>query len=340
MEAVYSNSILDSWFNEVDLDKAVLITGAAGFLGVHLCKKFLEADYKVVGLDNLVTGQIENIRYLQSLPAQNQFSFFERDISKNPFSQEFLNLIRKYELSYILHFASPASPKHYLNYPLETLWANTIGLRNCLELARELGARVVFASTSEIYGDSKIRPLSESHWGYVNSFGERSCYNEAKRCGEALIHSFNKVHNSRHGLVRIFNTYGPRMNMDDGRLIINFLNQALKNENLTIYGDGNQTRSFCYVDDLIDGVFEYAHKDICEPVNLGNTEEYSVSEVARIIQEFFPEKQLKIEFKPLPSDDPRNRCPDISKALKLLAPWSPKMNLKTGVKKLIETLAQ
>lgn len=211
-------------------------------------------------------------------------------------------------LSHVFHFASPASPPHYQRIPLETLWVNSVGLKNSLQFADQFKARLTFASTSEVYGSPSVSPQPESYWGNVNSFGARSCYDEGKRFGEALIFSHNQVHNTQHGLVRIFNTYGPRMNPDDGRVIINFLVQALKGEDLSIYGAGQQTRSFCFVSDLIQGILKYSQTKLTEPVNLGNDQEFTILELATTIQLMFAEKNLKLNFHKLPADDPQQRC--------------------------------
>ena len=303
--------------------KKVLITGAAGFIGSHLCEKFIDERFEVYGMDNLITGCAENLEHLKS----SLFRFEEQDVTENWNSELDFDLI--------LHFACPASPPDYLKYPVETLKADSIGTLKTLELAESCGARYVFASTSEVYGDPLIHPQSEDYWGNVNPVGLRSVYNEAKRFSESLIMAYY-----RKGLdvrvARIFNTYGPRMKLDDGRVIPNFIYQALKSEEVTIYGDGSQTRSFCYVDDLVDGIMKLSIMEGLdgEVVNLGNPVEYSMLDLARIIIEKI-DSPSKISFKPLPEDDPRRRCPDISKAEYLLE-WKPETPLSRGLDATID----
>jgi nucleoside-diphosphate-sugar epimerase len=243
-------------------------------------------------------------------------------------------------LKYVFHFASPASPPHYQRLGLETMWVNSVGLSLAMTFADQVGARVIFSSTSEIYGDPEISPQPETYWGNVNTLGPRSCYDESKRFGESLIYTYNLKNKTQHGLVRIFNTYGPRMNPNDGRVIINFLVQAMKGEALTVYGSGQQTRSFCYVDDLIEGIMKYAESPLTEPVNIGNDHEFTILEAAETVKKIFSDKKLKIEFQALPKDDPKQRKPDLSKAKKLLAPWSPKVSLAEGLRHVIKWLEQ
>ena len=241
-------------------------------------------------------------------------------------------------LDVVYHFASPASPVHYQKLSLETLAVNSIGLTNAITLADKHAARVIFSSTSEVYGDPDVSPQPESYWGNVNSYGPRSCYDEAKRFGEALIYSSNKRNNTRHGIVRIFNTYGPRMSLNDGRAIINFLKQALQKEDLTVYGDGTQTRSFCYIDDLVEAILKYEEMKIVGPLNIGNQEEIRIIEVAKEIQNIFSKQKLDIRYLPLPSEDPKQRRPDLTITLQKLSPWKPQVNLTEGITKTLAWL--
>ena len=301
----------------------ILITGAAGFIGSHLCERFLDEGFEVYGMDNLITGSLENLENIQS----PLFNFIEHDVTEN--------WDTKIDFDLILHFACPASPKDYLKYPVETLKANSVGTLKILELAKSCGARYIFASTSEVYGDALIHPQSEDYWGNVNPVGPRSVYDEAKRFSEALSTTY-----SQKGLdvriLRIFNTYGPRMKADDGRVIPNFISQALNSESLTIYGDGHQTRSFCYVDDLLEGIMRISMIEGLdgEIINLGNPEEYNMLDLAEIILEKI-KSQSKIVFEPLPEDDPHRRRPDISKAKDILK-WEPQTPLDLGLKETIK----
>lgn len=310
---------------------SVIVTGAAGFLGSHLCEHYLNAGFQVLGIDNFSTGLKSNVTYLNTL--NKDFKFFEFDACKD----WSLLKVQVKELKYVFHFASPASPPLYQKLSLETLWVNSVGLEQALKFADLFKARVIFASTSEVYGDPAVSPQPESYWGNVNSFGERSCYDEAKRFGEALIFSHNKRHNTKHGLIRFFNSYGPRMNPNDGRVVINFIKQALANEPLTIYGDGSQTRSFCYVDDTLDGITQYAATDLTEPVNIGNDKEFTIKELAQVVQKI-TQTSSPIKFNPLPSDDPRQRRPDLTRAKDLLGSWQPQISLESGLKKMVQWL--
>lgn len=303
----------------------ILVTGGSGFIGSHLCKKLLEKGGRVICVDNLLTGDLKNLSDIISHP---QFQFVKQDIISPIFLAE--------KIDQIYHLASPASPIDYQNYPLETLLTNSQGTYNLLELARKNKARFLFASTSEVYGDPLEHPQKETYWGHVNSFGPRSCYDEAKRFAESLCYTYLHKFNVDMRIIRIFNTYGSSMQKDDGRVVSNFINQALENEPVTIYGKGSQTRSFCYVDDLIKGIVKMMGKpDIMgEIINLGNPDEYSILEIAKVIIKLTSSKS-KIIFKPLPQDDPTRRQPDISKAKKLLG-WEPKISLKEGLLKTIE----
>ncbi|MFZ3231100.1 MAG: NAD-dependent epimerase/dehydratase family protein [Pseudobdellovibrio sp.] len=306
-----------------------LITGSSGFLGSNLSAKLIKKKFKVIGIDNFSTGLKKNTDTLMQL-AGKQFQFIEADISKD---WSFLKSIPEdclKSLKYVFHFASPASPIHYQRLALETMWANSIGLSRAIEFADTYSAKVIFASSSEVYGDPKESPQTENYWGHVNSFGERSCYDESKRFGESLIYSHNKKNKTNHGLVRIFNTYGPGMNPNDGRVIINFVQQALKNEPLTIYGDGLQTRSFCYVDDLLNGIEAYALADITYPVNLGSENEITILQLAHTIIKTLNSNSIIIH-KNLPSDDPKFRQPDLTLSRKLFKKWSKNISLTDGI---------
>lgn len=316
----------------------MIVTGAAGFLGSHLCERFLKQGYNVVGLDNFSTGSHSNPEFLKIIGG-DQFAFFDFDCCqdwKTWMSQVPAKFLSNVES--VFHFASPASPPLYQALALETMWINSTGLFLALEAATSLNAKCVFASTSEVYGDPNISPQPESYWGNVNSFGVRSCYDESKRFGEALIFSYNDKKKTNHGMVRIFNTYGPRMNPRDGRVIINFLVQALEGKPLTVYGDGNQSRSFCYVDDLVNAITAYAKTNLTSPVNIGNQNEFTILELAKIVQEMFPEKNLSIQHEPLPGDDPKQRCPDTTLARKYLNGWEPKIQLRDGLKEMVSWL--
>ncbi len=296
----------------------VLITGAAGFLGSHLCDKFIQEGYEVIGMDNLLTGSLSNIEHLYPL---KEFSFYHHDVSK------FIHVPGP--LDYILHFASPASPIDYLKMPIQTLKVGSLGTHNCLGLAKIKKARILVASTSEVYGDPLVHPQPEEYWGNVNPVGPRGVYDEAKRFQEAITMAYHNFHGLETRIVRIFNTYGPRMRLDDGRALPAFIGQALRGEDLTVYGDGTQTRSFCYVSDLIEGIYRLLLSDEWRPVNIGNTHEISLLEFAKEIIALSGTPS-KITFKPLPQDDPKQRQPDISRAKEVLG-WEPVVTRKEGL---------
>ncbi len=300
-------------------NKRVLITGAAGFLGSHLCDRFIAEGYDVVGMDNLITGDLKNIEHLMKL---KEFEFYHNDVSR------FIHVSG--HIDYILHFASPASPIDYLKIPIQTLKVGSLGIHNCLGLARVKNARVLIASTSEVYGDPQVHPQTEDYWGNVNPVGPRGVYDEAKRFQEAITMAYHTYHGMETRIVRIFNTYGPRMRLNDGRVLPAFIGQALRGEDLTMFGDGSQTRSFCYVSDLIEGIYRLLHSDYSQPVNIGNPDEISIREFGEEIIRLTGTNQ-KLISKPLPKDDPKQRKPDISRARQLLN-WEPKVNRAEGLK--------
>lgn len=306
------------------MTKRILITGAAGFLGSHLCDRFLKEGFEVIGMDNLLTGSLENIEHLFE---KKEFSFHHHDVTT------FVHVSGK--LDYILHFASPASPKDYLEMPIQTLKVGSLGTHNLLGLAKEKKATILIASTSEIYGDPKEHPQKESYWGNVNPIGPRGVYDEAKRFMEAMTMAYHTFHQVETRIVRIFNTYGPRMRIDDGRALPTFISQALKGESLSVYGDGSQTRSFCYVDDLIEGIYRLLLSDYNYPVNIGNPEEITILEFANEIIDLVGNPEVDIEFYPLPENDPMQRKPDISLAKNLLD-WTPKTNRREGLEKTLD----
>jgi nucleoside-diphosphate-sugar epimerase len=314
-----------------------IVTGVAGFLGSHLAERLLNDKFKVIGFDNLSTGSPQNVRDLEARYKNFQFHEFDCSLNWTPQIQK-LDSETLSQLSFVFHFASPASPPIYQRLNIETIRVNTLGLEQAIQVANQFKAKVIFASTSEVYGDPSVSPQPETYWGNVNSFGERSCYDEAKRCGEAILYSYNSRENTSHGLVRIFNTYGPRMNLADGRVVINLLSQAMQRQKLTVYGDGNQTRSFCYVDDLIDGIVRYAQSPLKEPVNLGNPVEFTILELVNRIKKVLVADDLEVLHLPLPADDPKRRKPDITKALNVLSPWQPKTSLDVGLLKMAEWL--
>ena len=299
-------------------NKRVLITGAAGFLGSHLCDRFIKEGYDVVGMDNLITGDLKNIEHLFKL---KEFEFYHHDVTK------FIHVPGN--LDYILHFASPASPIDYLKIPIQTLKVGAMGTHNCLGLAKAKGARMLVASTSEVYGDPLVHPQTEEYWGNVNPVGPRGVYDEAKRYMESITMAYHTFHQVETRIVRIFNTYGPRMRLNDGRALPAFIGQALRGEDLTVFGDGSQTRSFCYVDDLVDGIYKLLMSDYVYPVNIGNPIEISLLEFAEEILKLTG-ASTKIIFKPLPVDDPKQRKPDITKAKQLLE-WEPKVDRAVGL---------
>jgi len=301
----------------------ILITGGAGFIGSHLCRKLLEGENRVICVDNFITGFRKNIEGLESNP---NFKVIEQDISNPLYIEE--------SLDWVLHFASLASPKHYLNYPIKTLKSGLLGTHNCLGIAKEKKTKFFLASTSEVYGDPLVHPQPEEYWGNVNSIGVRSCYDESKRGAEALTYAYMRQHNLDVRVVRIFNTYGPNMHPDDGRVVSNFIVQALKGENLTIYGEGNQSRSFCYVDDLVEGIIKMMSIDYKLPLNLGNPKEFTISELANLVLKLTGSKS-KIANLPLPEDDPKQRQPNISKVREMTG-WQPKVSLEQGLEKTIE----
>lgn len=299
--------------------KRVLITGGAGFLGSHLCDRFLREGYFVIAMDNLITGNLKNIEHLMH---RDDFMFYHCDIS---------NYVHvPGELDYILHFASPASPIDYLKMPIQTLKVGSLGTHNCLGLARAKGARILVASTSEVYGDPTVHPQTEEYWGNVNPIGPRGVYDEAKRFQEAITMAYHTYHKLETRIVRIFNTYGPRMRLNDGRALPAFLGQALRGEDLTVFGDGSQTRSFCFMNDLIEGIYRLLLSDYPFPVNIGNPVEISIKEFAEEIIKLTGTNQ-KIIYKDLPKDDPMQRKPDISKAKEILG-WEPKVSREEGLK--------
>ena len=299
--------------------RRVLITGAAGFLGSHLCDRFIKEGYKVVGMDNLITGDLKNIEHLFKL---DNFEFYNHDVSK------FVHVPG--DLDYILHFASPASPIDYLKIPIQTLKVGSLGTHNLLGLAKAKKACMLIASTSEVYGDPNVHPQPETYWGNVNPVGPRGVYDEAKRFQEAITMAYHTFHGVDTKIVRIFNTYGPRMRLNDGRVLPAFIGQALRGEDLTIFGDGSQTRSFCYVDDLVEGIYRLLLSDYHQPVNIGNPSEITISQFAEEIIKLTGTNQ-KVIYKDLPVDDPKQRQPDIRRAREILS-WEPKVSREEGLK--------
>ena len=303
--------------------KKVLITGAAGFLGSHLCDKFINKGYYVIAMDNLITGDLKNIEHLFSL---ENFEFHHHDVTK------FIHISGK--LDYILHFASPASPIDYLKIPIQTLKVGALGTHNCLGLAKAKNARILVASTSEVYGDPLVHPQTEEYWGNVNPIGPRGVYDEAKRFMESITMAYHTFHQVETRIVRIFNTYGPKMRLNDGRALPAFIGQALRGEDLTVFGDGSQTRSFCYVDDLVEGIYRLLLSDYEKPVNIGNPNEISLKDFAEEVLKLTG-SNVKIVYKPLPVDDPKQRQPDITKARNILN-WEPQVERTEGLKKTFE----
>ena len=305
------------------MNKRVLITGAAGFLGSHLCDKFIAEGCEVIGMDNLITGDLKNIEHLFEL---KNFSFYHHDVTK------FVHVPGN--VDYILHFASPASPIDYLKIPIQTLKVGSLGTHNLLGLAKEKNARILIASTSEVYGDPLVHPQSEEYYGNVNTIGPRGVYDEAKRFQESITMAYHRFHGLETRIARIFNTYGPRMRLNDGRVIPAFMGQALRGEDLTVFGDGSQTRSFCYVDDQVEGLYKLLLSDYALPVNIGNPEEITILEFAKEMVKLTNTHQ-KIVYEPLPQDDPMQRQPDISLAKKILN-WQPMVSREDGMKKTFD----
>lgn len=304
-------------------NKRILITGAAGFLGSHLCDRFLKEGYTVVGMDNLLTGNIKNIEHL--FPVK-EFEFYHHDVTK------FVHVPGN--IDYILHFASPASPIDYLKMPIQTLKVGAMGTHNLLGLAKAKGARILLASTSEVYGDPLVHPQTEEYWGNVNPIGPRGVYDEAKRYMESITMAYHNFHGLETRIIRIFNTYGPRMRLDDGRALPTFMSQALRGEDVTVYGDGSQTRSFCYCDDLVEGIYRLLLSDYHMPVNIGNPVEISLLQFAEEVIALTGSKS-KIVYEPLPQDDPKQRQPNITKAKEILG-WQPTIDRSEGLKRTLE----
>ncbi|MFN3426522.1 MAG: UDP-glucuronic acid decarboxylase family protein [Candidatus Thermochlorobacter sp.] len=304
-----------------------VITGAAGFLGSHLCDRFLQEGHKVIGIDNFITGNPDNLAHLFGHP---HFKFIRHDVSNYIYIEG--------RVDNVLHFASPASPIDYLKIPIQTLKVGSLGTHNALGLAKAKNARFMIASTSEVYGDPLEHPQKETYWGHVNPVGLRGCYDEAKRFAEAMTMAYHRHHGLNTRIVRIFNTYGERMRLDDGRALPSFVSSAIKGEAMTVFGDGSQTRSFCHVSDLIEGIWRLLHTDFHEPVNIGNPSEITIldfaKEVQAIVREFIG-KEIPIIYKPLPADDPKQRRPDITRAKELLG-WEPKVSRAEGLRKTIE----
>lgn len=300
--------------------KKILITGAAGFLGSHLCDRFIAEGYHVIAMDNLLTGSLDNIKHLFPL---ERFEYYNHDVSK------FVHVPG--DLDYILHFASPASPIDYLKMPIQTLKVGALGTHNLLGLAKAKGARILVASTSEVYGDPLVHPQPETYWGNVNPVGPRGVYDEAKRFLEAITMAYRNFHNVETRIIRIFNTYGPRMRVNDGRVLPAFFSQAIRGEGLTVFGDGSQTRAFCYVDDLVEGIYRLLLSDHSEPVNVGNPDEITIYDFAKEVLALVQNPDAKIIHKELPEDDPKVRQPDITKAREILN-WEPKFDRSEGLK--------
>jgi dTDP-glucose 4,6-dehydratase len=309
------------------MGKRILIAGAAGFLGSHLCDRFLKEGYEVIGMDNLLTGNIKNIEHL--FPVK-EFQFYHHDVTK------FVHVPGK--IDYILHFASPASPIDYLKMPIQTLKVGALGTHNLLGLAKSKGARILVASTSEVYGDPLVHPQTEEYWGNVNPVGPRGVYDEAKRFMESITRAYYTFHGVETRIIRIFNTYGPRMRLDDGRALPTFMSQALRGEDVTVYGDGSQTRSFCYVDDLVEGIYRLLLSDYTMPVNIGNPSEITLLQFAQEVLALTGSKS-KIVYEPLPQDDPKQRQPNITKAKEILG-WEPKVDRHEGLKRTLEYFKQ
>ncbi|MFK7980589.1 MAG: UDP-glucuronic acid decarboxylase family protein [Saprospiraceae bacterium] len=304
--------------------KRILITGAAGFLGSHLSDRFIKEGYHVIGMDNLLTGDIKNIEHLFPLP---QFEFHHHDITK------YIHVAG--DLDYILHFASPASPIEYLKMPIQTMKVGALGTHNVLGVAKAKGARILVASTSEVYGDPLVRPQVEEYWGNVNPIGPRGVYDEAKRFLEAITMAYHTYHKIETRIIRIFNTYGPRMRVNDGRVLPAFFSQAIRGEGLTVFGDGSQTRSFCYVDDLVEGIYRLLMSDYDMPVNIGNPDEVTIKEFGEEVLAMVGNPKAKLIYKELPKDDPKKRKPNITKAKEILG-WEPKVSRAEGMRRTYE----
>jgi dTDP-glucose 4,6-dehydratase len=302
--------------------KTVVITGGAGFIGSYLCDRLISEGFRVICLDNFITGKLKNIKHLIK---EKNFKFLKYNVTK------YIDI--KGKVDYVLHFASPTSPVDYLEFPIQTLKVGSLGTHNALGLAKVKEAKFMLASTSEVYGDPLVHPQPESYWGNVNPVGVRGCYDEAKRFAEAITISYHRVHKIDTKIVRIFNTYGPRMRVNDGRIVPNFIYQALNNKPITIYGNGMQTRSFCYIDDLIEGIFRLMNSKVNDPINLGNPNEFTMLKLAKLVVKLTGTKS-KLVFKPLPQDDPQKRQPDITRAKKILK-WQSKTTLEDGLKKTI-----
>ena len=306
----------------------VLITGGAGFIGSHLCDRFIAEGYEVLCVDNLLTGKADNVAHLKG---NARFAFLQHDISQP--------LTPPARVDYVLHFASPASPVDYQKYPIQTLKVGSLGTLNTLGIAKDHQAKFLLASTSEVYGDPQVHPQPESYWGYVNSVGPRGVYDEAKRFAEALTMAYHREHQVDIRIARIFNTFGPRMRLDDGRAVPTFIGQAMRGRPLTVYGDGTQTRSFCYIDDLIEGIWRLMNADVHEPVNLGNPDERSILDIAKGMLALFNGTASRIEFRSLPVDDPKQRCPDLSRAKASLG-WQPRIGFEEGLARTIAWFRQ
>ncbi len=304
------------------MKKTAVVTGGAGFIGSHLCERLMGAGFRVICVDNFITGSRRNIK---GLLGSRHFLLIEHNVSRH--------IAIPGKVAFVFHFASPASPEDYLKYPIPTLKVGSLGTHNALGLAKEKKAKFILASTSEVYGDPLEHPQKETYWGNVNPIGIRGCYDEAKRFAEAITMAYHRAHKIDTKIIRIFNTYGPRMRINDGRVVPNFIFQALHAKPITVYGKGTQTRSFCYVDDLVEGIIRMMNARINEPVNLGNPGEFTIMQLARIVMKLTASKS-RIIFKPLPQDDPRQRKPDISRAVRYLK-WRPKINLEDGLKKTI-----
>ena len=302
----------------------ILITGAAGFFGSHLCDRFIKEGFRVIGMDNLLTGSLDNIEHLFPL---KEFEYYHHDVSK------FVHVSG--ELDYILHFASPASPIDYLKMPIQTLKVGALGTHNLLGLALAKNARILVASTSEVYGDPLVHPQTEEYWGNVNPVGPRGVYDAAKRILEAITMAYHNAHQVETRIIRIFNTYGPRMRVNDGRVLPAFFSQAIRGEGLTVFGDGSQTRSFCYVDDLVEGIYRLLMSDCSQPVNIGNPDEISIKEFGEEVLALVGNPDAKLTYKELPVDDPKVRRPDITKAREILG-WEPKISRAEGLKRTYE----